>query len=90
MFMICALSNLNTCIVKHNYISFYIIIHFKCHIAIYNGSYLFKYKYKRTCYFLEYLDELAVRRLFMFLKENLLFDLLQDELEQKQILTQSE
>lgn len=88
MFMICALSNLN--IVKHNYISFYIIIHFKCHIAIYNGSYLFKYKYKRTCYFLEYLDELAVRRLFMFLKENLLFDSLQDELEQKQILTQSE
>lgn len=48
---------------------------------------MFKY---RKCYFLEFLDESAVRSLFVYLKDNLLFDSLQDELEQKQILTQKE
>lgn len=33
---------------------------------------------------------LVVRRLFVFLKENLLFDSLQDELEQNKLLTQIE
>ncbi|XP_052678854.1 uncharacterized protein LOC128159711 isoform X2 [Crassostrea angulata] len=38
----------------------------------------------------EYRDMLVVRGLFVFLKENLLFDSLQDELEQNELLTQIE